>query len=79
MSRENVQIVRRAYEAFNQGDLEGILGFVDPEIEVRPDPDLPDWRVFERREGFLSFAGAWLEPWDAYSIEIERSPVPPTA
>ena len=41
MSQENVEIVRRAYEAFNQGDLEGLLGFVDPEIEVRPDPDLP--------------------------------------
>jgi hypothetical protein len=62
MSRENVEIVRRAYEAFNQGDLEGLLDFVDPEIEVRPDPGLPGWRVFEGREGFLSFAEAWLEP-----------------
>ena len=27
MSQENVEIVRRAYEAFNQRDLEGLLDF----------------------------------------------------
>ena len=32
MSRENVDVVRRAYEAFNRGDLEGLLDFIDPRL-----------------------------------------------
>jgi ketosteroid isomerase-like protein len=33
MSRENVELTRRAYEAFNRRDLEAFLAFVDPEVE----------------------------------------------
>jgi ketosteroid isomerase-like protein len=33
MSQENVEIVRRAYTAFNDGDLGTALGFFDPDIE----------------------------------------------
>jgi ketosteroid isomerase-like protein len=35
MSQENVEIVRRGLEAFNQGDLDGALGMYDPQVEVR--------------------------------------------
>ena len=33
MSRENVEIVRRAIDAFNDGDLDAALRDVDPEVE----------------------------------------------
>jgi ketosteroid isomerase-like protein len=33
MSQENVEIVRRAYEAFNQGDLEGMVASFAPDFE----------------------------------------------
>jgi ketosteroid isomerase-like protein len=33
MSRENVELTRRAYEAFNRRDLEAFIAFVDPEVE----------------------------------------------
>lgn len=35
----NVEIARRAYEAFNRGGVEAILDFIDPEIE---------WHMWER-------------------------------
>lgn len=34
MSQENVEIVRRLYEAWNQGDLDSILLVMHPEIEI---------------------------------------------
>jgi ketosteroid isomerase-like protein len=34
MSQENVEVVRRAIEAFNRGDLDGFARDADPEIEV---------------------------------------------
>jgi ketosteroid isomerase-like protein len=35
MSQENVEIVRRAVDAFNAGDRDRLLSLVDPEIEFR--------------------------------------------
>jgi ketosteroid isomerase-like protein len=33
MSQENVELTRRAYDAFNRRDLEAFLAFVDPQVE----------------------------------------------
>jgi ketosteroid isomerase-like protein len=44
MAPENVEIVRGAYEAFNQGRQEEMLGFLDPEIEW-DESDLPARRL----------------------------------
>ena len=35
MSQENVEIIRRGLESFNQGDLDGALAMYDPQVEVR--------------------------------------------
>jgi ketosteroid isomerase-like protein len=35
MSAENVQIVRRAFEAYARGDVESLLTLLDPGVEVR--------------------------------------------
>ncbi len=39
MSQENVEIVRRANDAWNREDLEGLLALSDPEIEYVNSPD----------------------------------------
>ena len=36
MSDESVQVIRRAVEAFNAGDVEAMLALADPELEWRP-------------------------------------------
>jgi ketosteroid isomerase-like protein len=36
MSQENVEIVRRGYEAFARGDVDGVLDVMDPDIEWAP-------------------------------------------
>ena len=33
MSQENVEIVRRGYEAFNRGDIEGVTRVLAPDFE----------------------------------------------
>ena len=33
MSQENVELVHRAYDAFNRRDLDAFLGFIDPEVD----------------------------------------------
>ena len=34
MSQENVEIVRRALDAYTAGDIEGMLSFLDPDAEL---------------------------------------------
>ena len=34
MSEENVEAIRRAFAAFEEGDLKTILGFIDPSFEI---------------------------------------------
>ena len=36
MSQENVEIVRRGFEAFARDDLDGVLEFMDPDVEWAP-------------------------------------------
>ncbi len=44
MSEENVNIVRQGYDAFNRGDVDTVMGIMDPNIEWQePDVEgLPD-------------------------------------
>ena len=41
MSQENVEMARRAYEAFNRGDLDGMVADFAPEFEYVPAEMVP--------------------------------------
>ena len=71
MSQENVEIVRRAYEAFGRGDLDAAVADADPNVEYVPSGALPDQgdvaRGSEEYKRFISwlfdvFDEARLEP-----------------
>lgn len=36
MSQENVETLRRGLQAWNRGDLDGMLELLDPDVEMRP-------------------------------------------
>jgi ketosteroid isomerase-like protein len=65
MSQENVELVRRAYEAFDS-DLEALLALLDREIEwVSPDHSIePGTRHGHKgvRDAFAATAMAWERP-----------------
>jgi ketosteroid isomerase-like protein len=71
MSEENVEIVRRLYEALGRGDLDAILELSDPDIRIY-DPDLPGGGEFKGKEQAMAFLKGWREPWDDYSVEVEK-------
>jgi hypothetical protein len=63
MSERNSDIVRRAYEAFGRGDLDGLLGTLDDNIVwVTPGPsDLPTAGRRQGREEVRAFFGLITE------------------
>jgi ketosteroid isomerase-like protein len=67
MSQENVEIVRRCCDAFDRGDFEGALTFLDPEIEY--ELHFPDGEVYRGREGVREAFRICLGTWENYRQE----------
>jgi ketosteroid isomerase-like protein len=79
MSRENVEVVRRRIEAFQEGIGRGDPGaFVDSEefaddCEWRvPPPGLDGRTVWRGREGFVEFARTWTEEFEGWRLRLDR-------
>jgi ketosteroid isomerase-like protein len=70
MSRENVEVVRAAYEAWNGGDMDALRELYDPEIIWRPPEGWPEPGPFVGREAFMRQAEQMRETWDADALEL---------
>jgi ketosteroid isomerase-like protein len=71
MSQENVEVVRRGYEALNQGGVEAILAFIDPDFEMEIPPDVgPEPQTVRGHEGIRR----WFEAASDALEEIRMEP-----
>lgn len=67
----NEAFVRDGVAAFNSGELQAWLAFVDPGARFYPVDFFPDMEaVYEGREGFATFWDYWFAPWDHLRAEI---------
>ena len=71
MSQENVEVVRRMFAAFRDGDWAAAFEPVDPDIEMdttrTPIQGLD--RVYKGRDEVAGFWVEWLEAWGEQRIE----------
>ena len=73
MSRENVEIVREVFDAWNRGDLDRIRDFISPEWEWQTAQLFPGVEaVYHGKEGFTRFWNTFREPWATIRVDIER-------
>ena len=73
MSQENVEIVRSVWDAWNRGDLEGILDHLSPESEFHPSGRFMDTQqVYRGREEYVDFWREFRAAWEEITIGIER-------
>jgi ketosteroid isomerase-like protein len=74
VSEQNLEIVQRGFEAFNERGVEGILPFIDRDFEATTPPDLasePD--TYRGREGVRRWFDSFFEVmdqirWDAHQF-----------
>ncbi len=74
MSRENVELVRAAWQAWERGDMEAIFAFYDPAIvwdqthygaaELRA--------IYHGHDGIRRFFREWLAPFEGYHAHAEE-------
>ncbi len=72
MSRENVQVVRKAWEAWLRGDLSALFETYAPDI-VWDTSYYRDWPEsnYEGVEAVQRFMNEWLAVWDEYEVGVE--------
>jgi ketosteroid isomerase-like protein len=68
MPEENVELVRRGFDAVFDEDWEAALSRLDPDVEVH-DFDIPDAGVYHGHDGFLAWLKGWGEGWDSWHVE----------
>ena len=65
MSKENLEIVQRGFEAFNAQGVEGVIPFIDPDFEATTPPDLasePD--TYRGPDGIRRWFDSFFEVMD---------------
>jgi len=61
MSSRNVGVVRGFNDALAQGDMGGMLDFLDPQLEWRAPESVPWGGTFHGHDGFREFVGKLLD------------------
>jgi len=72
MSQENVEVVRRAYEAFALGDLKTVLDQLDATVVSYTASPLPDPEEHLGHDGFLQWVENWTGAFDELAMEVEE-------
>jgi ketosteroid isomerase-like protein len=68
----DVDRIRAAWEAWNQGDPSLALAMFTEDVEFE-DPGVPDSRgeVYHGHEGVLKAWARWAEPWEEFTTELD--------
>jgi ketosteroid isomerase-like protein len=69
MREEDLEALRRGYEALNRGEVESVLELIDPDIEWQPGQDDPQFGTFTGRAGFETLLRSWSESFDEFRVE----------
>ncbi len=71
MSRENLELVRRLYSAWSDGDLEGATSAFAGDVEWHGHPRLPEPGPYRSRQEVLRWMEQFREAWG----ELRAEPV----
>ena len=69
MSQENVEIVRRGFEAFRRGDVEAALAMLDPAVEWK---QIEEPEVAHRPVEVMEALARWTETWVDAEVEPQE-------
>ena len=72
MSRENVEVVRAATQAWLSGDLSAALELVAEDIVTMQPPTQADARTYVGHDGLMQAMADWGDQWDDWQVELIR-------
>jgi ketosteroid isomerase-like protein len=72
MSQENIDLVRRSIEMFNQGNVDALFRAADPEIEWHDQPELPGATIHKGADAAAQHVRSAMENLSGYRLEVEE-------
>ena len=72
MSQENVEIVRRAYEAVAREDRDAAYSYLHPEIEFHTYAESPAAGVYRGRDAVRTYNEDLFEQFESVRLELEE-------
>jgi len=72
MSQDNVEIVRRIFEAWAHGDFNAGARDLDKHVVFVVRADFPEFGVFVGPDGIRDFMGRFVEHWERLTIEARH-------
>jgi SnoaL-like polyketide cyclase. len=74
MSEANVELTRRAVEAWNSGGVEGVLRFCPDDVVWHPFPQWPDGAEPRAgHDGVRELMQAWLDNFDDFKLVLDEA------
>jgi ketosteroid isomerase-like protein len=70
MSQENVEIVRRGFEAFNARGVEAALASFAPDVVLYAFPEWPGPSAYRGHDGMRALMAEWTENFDDFELEV---------
>ena len=71
MSRENVEIVRDGFEAWDRHDYEAAASHFSPDVEIDVTDRVLNPAIYSGLDGAMRFRDEIAETWDEFHVEIE--------
>ena len=72
MSEENVEIVRRAYEAFAEAGVEAVMPMFAPDVVMYPFPEWPEQNAYCGHDGLRALLAEWTENFDDFEFAVSE-------
>ena len=72
MSEENVEVVRRAFAAFDEGDYECLVELAGPQIEYDISRTSRESRVVRGPQEVVAVLEDWVDTWDEHQVELSE-------
>ncbi len=72
MTRDNAEIVRRGFEAWDAGDDDALPTYFSPDVEIDASDRILNPAVYRGLDGARRFRSEISETWGGFSVEIEE-------
>jgi ketosteroid isomerase-like protein len=69
---KTVELAQAGFDAFNRGDVAGVLALLDPEVEVHSVAEVGEEGTYYGHQGYIEWTGIWLDAWSEFRVELQE-------
>jgi ketosteroid isomerase-like protein len=77
MSQENVDLVRKGFDALSVGGIEALLPFYPADVVMYSIAEWPDDPVYRGYEGARKLTAGWTDNFDEWGFDLKDTRPPP--